>query len=256
MLKTEKNSWSESSICSFHYHITSSAWPGKADISEAAGCTIALKAPFPSSSPRYEISLAFAYMHTQEDAGKNAMTNGEAGQASISNWVSACRPSARHNYRIIWTGWHRADENEVKIMYFNINSTNCSDICKKKRQGKLLKCQAIIIIIINHNILITSSNTSQCHRHDSSLTISAHSFPQRHQGAFENQFTTLILDICQADRIWHHYARIWYSGSFPPNDLIFLYKRIKGKILILLLLDTKHVKISPSEINNRLYRLV
>lgn len=73
-----------------------------------------------------------------------------------------------------------------------------------------------------------------------------------------------MLDICQADRIWHHYARIWYSGavknnstgSFPPNDLIFLYKRIKGKILILLLLDTKHVKISPSEINNRLYRLV
>lgn len=108
MLKTEKNSWSDSSICSLHYHITSSAWPGNADIREAAGCTGALKAPFPSSSPRYEISPSFAYMHTQEDAGKNAMTNSGAGQASISDWESACRPSARHNYRIIWTGWHRA----------------------------------------------------------------------------------------------------------------------------------------------------
>lgn len=54
-------------------------------ISEVAGCTIALAAPFPSSSPRYEISQSFAYMHTQEDAGKNAMTNSEAGQASISD---------------------------------------------------------------------------------------------------------------------------------------------------------------------------
>lgn len=48
-----------------------------------------LKAPFRSSSPRYEISPSVAYMHTQEDAGKNAMTNCEAGQPSISEALQA-----------------------------------------------------------------------------------------------------------------------------------------------------------------------
>ena len=47
-------------------------------------CSSVLKAPFLSSSPRYEISPSVAYMHTQEDAGKNAMTNSGAGQPSIS----------------------------------------------------------------------------------------------------------------------------------------------------------------------------
>lgn len=54
-------------------------------------CSSVLKAPFLSSSPRYEISPSVAYMHTQEDAGKNAMTNSAAGQPSIS--AARCRPT-------------------------------------------------------------------------------------------------------------------------------------------------------------------
>ena len=55
-------------------------------------CSSVLKAPFLSSSPRYEISPSVAYMHTQEDAGKNAMTNSGAGQPSISE--ALYRPAA------------------------------------------------------------------------------------------------------------------------------------------------------------------
>lgn len=88
------NSWSDSSISSFHYRISSSApsaWPGNRDSltlwvhrAYLVWCSFVLKAPFLSSSPRYEISPSVAYMHTQEDAGKNAMTNSGAGQPSIS----------------------------------------------------------------------------------------------------------------------------------------------------------------------------
>lgn len=63
-------------------------------------CSSVLKAPFLSSSPRYEISPSVAYMHTQEDAGKNAMTNSEAGQPSISEALYRPTPKAKLLYQL------------------------------------------------------------------------------------------------------------------------------------------------------------
>lgn len=179
MLKTEKNSWSDSSICSLHYHITSSAWPGNADIREAAGCTGALKAPFPSSSPRYEISPSFAYMHTQEDAGKNAMTNSEAGQASISDWESACRPVRDTITASFEPADTAQDASEVKIM--NVTPQRLQQLSrylqkKMKRRVKLfLKLVIFNILIILEPVTLPSA--SECH--DSSLTISSRRGPHK-----------------------------------------------------------------------------
>ena len=112
------------------------------------------------------------------------------------------------------------DANEGKRMNFLQQKPQQLQRYVKKRQGKLnpaniiiylilfllllLLLLIIIIIIIIFLFLqvvtLPSAAVYPC-------------LPTGHQGAFGNQFTSLRLDICHADRILHHYVGICFSGT-------------------------------------------